>query len=187
MSKVIIGLVGPLASGKSVTKKYLIEKYKAQDCRFSTVLRDVLNRISIPISHESLQKISTVLRISFGEDLFAKIIANDVGKFGDGIVVVDGVRRPIDIEYLKKLPNFFLVKIDAGSHTRHERLVKRNENEGDNKKSFEQFLKDHESEADGLVPMVMAEAQFSIYNNGTFDELYYQIDKIMGEILKNIK
>ena len=75
MSKVIIGLVGSLASGKETTKKYLIQKYSAQDCRFSSILRDVLERVAVSNSRENLQKISTVLRANFGEDLLSKAIA----------------------------------------------------------------------------------------------------------------
>jgi len=183
MNKIIIGLVGPLASGKEVTKKYLVEKYHAKDCKFSAILRDVLNRVNVPISRDTLQRVSTVLRANFGEDLLAKAIASDASKLESDVVVIDGVRRPTDIEHLIKLPNFFLVKIDADPKLRHERLVKRNENIGDDKKTFDEFLKDHESEADSLVPQVMATAKYSIENNGNLDDLYKQIDAIVEELL----
>lgn len=185
MNKIIVGLVGPLASGKEVTKKYLIKKYSAKDCKFSTILRDVLNRINIPISRDTLQRVSTVLRANFGEDLLAKGIASDASGLDSDVVVIDGVRRPTDIEHLVKLPNFFLIKIDADPQLRYKRLVERNENEGDNEKTFEQFLKDHESEADSLVPQVMSTAKYSIENNGTLEELYSQIDEIMKKLLNN--
>ncbi len=184
MSKIILGLVGPLASGKETTKKYLVEKYKAQDCRFSSILRDVLNRVALPVSRENLQKLSTALRSNFGENLLAKAIANDASKFDADIVVIDGVRRPTDIEHLKELPNFFLVKIDADPHLRHQRLVARNENEGDDKKTFEQFMKDHEWEADRLVPMVMETAKYSLDDNGNFEDLYKQIDELVVKLLQ---
>jgi dephospho-CoA kinase len=179
MSKIILGLVGPLACGKETVKKYLVEKYKAKDCRFSTILRDILNRVTIPISRENLQKLSTVLRVNFGEDLLAKAIAMDAAKFDSEIVVIDGVRRPTDIEHLTKLPNFFLIKIDADPKLRYERLVARNENDGDDKKTYEEFLKDHEAEADRLVPAVMATAKHSIDNSGSFEDLYKQVDELI--------
>lgn len=184
MNKIILGLVGPIASGKEETKKYLVEKYKAKDCRFSTILRDVLNRVAVPISRENLQKLSTVLRVNFGEDLLAKAIANDASKLEADVVVIDGVRRQTDIEHLIELPNFFLIKIEAGDKLRYERMIKRNENPGDSEKTFEQFLKDHETEADSQVPSVMKTARYSIDNNGTFEELYKQIDNIVKELTK---
>ena len=180
--KVILGLVGLFASGKETVKKYIVEKYKAKDCKFSSILRDAMSRTAIPISRENIQKFSTVLRANFGEDLLAKAIANDASKLDANIVGIDGVRRPTDIEHLTKLPNFFLIKIDADPRLRYERLVKRNENEGDDKKTFEQFLKDHESEADSLIPMVMATAKYSINNNGSFEDLYKQIDELIKRL-----
>ncbi|MEI6280564.1 MAG: AAA family ATPase [bacterium] len=182
MNKIILGLTGPIASGKETVKKYLVEKYSAKDCKFSTILRDILNRATVPISRDSMQRLSTVLRVNFGEDLLAKAIAVDAAKLDSHVVVIDGVRRPTDIEHLNKLPNFFLVKIDADSKKRYERMVKRNENEGDDKKMYEEFLKDHQAEADSLVPIVMATAKYSIENSGGFEDLYKQIDEIIKKL-----
>ncbi|MDD3662432.1 MAG: hypothetical protein PHT84_01045 [Candidatus Pacebacteria bacterium] len=182
MNKIILGLTGPIAVGKEVTKKYLIEKYQAKDCKFSTPLRDVLNRISVPVSRENMQKLSTILRAGFGEDLLAKIIAEDSKNLESEFVVIDGVRRPTDISYLEELPNFFLIKIEADSKLRYDRMVKRNENPGDDNKTYEEFLKDHESEADSLVPVVMKKAKFSIDNNSSLEDLYRQVDEILEKI-----
>lgn len=183
MSKIILGLVGSLASGKETTKKYLIEKYNAKDCKFSTILRDVLERVAVPNSRENLQKISTVLRANFGENLLAKAIAMDASKLDADIVVIDGVRRFTDIEHLKDLPNFILVKIDADPKIRYERMKLRNENAGDNKKTFEQFLEDHNAEADKQIGDVMKTAKYSIDNSGSLEELYSQLEKIVDESL----
>ncbi len=182
MSKIILGLVGTLASGKETTKKYIVEKYNAKDCRFSSILRDAMNRTAIPISRENLQKFSTLLRENFGENILAKAIANDASKLDADIVVIDGVRRFTDIEHLEKLPNFILIKIDADPKIRYERLKKRNENIGDDKKTFDEFMKEQEAEADKQIPEVMKTAKYSIENNGTFEDLYKQIEEIIKKL-----
>lgn len=179
MPKKIIGLTGQIASGKGTVKKYLEEKYGARDCRFSTSLRDILLRIGEEISRENMQKISTVLRENFGQNILAKIIAKDIEKLDGDIIVIDGIRRISDIEYLKEMPGFVLIRISADPKIRYERMVKRNENKGDNKKTIEQFLKDHESDSDKEVPIVMGIATKHIDNNGDLENLYKQIDQIM--------
>jgi dephospho-CoA kinase len=180
--KKIIALVGPLASGKDVTKKYLESKYNAQSLKFSQIFRDILNRLSIENNRENLQNVSTVLRQLFGEDLLAKAIVKDLENCDSPIVILDGVRRMSDIEYVLKLENFSLISIDADQQTRYERLIKRNENEGDSKKSYDEFLNDHNKEADREVPIVMQQAKYSINNDGTFEDLYKKIDEIIVKL-----
>lgn len=179
MPKKIIGLTGMIASGKGTVKKYIVEKYGAKDCRFSTALRDVLTRIDEEISRESMQKISQVLRENYGQNILAKIIAKDVREIDSDIIVIDGVRRLSDIEYLKDIPGFVLIRIEADPKIRYERMVKRNENKGDDKKTFEKFLKDHEADSDREVPETMQNATIAIDNNGDLESLYRQIEEIL--------
>lgn len=185
MSKVIIGLVGQIACGKETVKKHISQKHNTQDCKFSTSLRDVVKRLNISESRENLQKMSTMLRNTFGEDLLAKIIASDASKLDSEIVVIDGVRRMADVKYLKELPNFHLIKIEVNPEIRFERMVARNENIGDKDKTFEQFMIEEEYETEKSIPEVMSFAKISIDNNKTFEELYLQVDKIIADILKS--
>ena len=179
MAKIIIGLTGPIASGKGTAKKYIVEKYAAKDCRFSSILRDILNRVDMPICRENLQKISTALRQTFGEDLLAKAIAKDATSLDSDIVVIDGVRRMTDIGHLIELNNFILVSIDAEPKVRYERLVLRNENEDDRSKTFQGFLDDHKIETEITIPEVMTYAKERVDNNGSLDDLHKQIDEII--------
>jgi len=182
MSKIIIGLVGMLSSGKGAVKQRLVERHGAEDCRFSTILRDVLNRVDVPTSRENLQNVSTVLRQTFGEDLLAKAIAKDALNLKSDIVVIDGIRRMSDIGHLISLDNFTLVSIDSLPEIRYKRMVLRNENQGDNKKTFEQFLKDQNSEADKMVPEVMKKSKERINNDGTLEDLYSQVDELITKL-----
>ena len=179
MTKKILGLTGPIASGKGTIKKYIEEKYGGKDCRFSTALRDILMRIGEETSRTNMQKISTILRQNFGQNILSKIIAKDVKNIDSNIVVIDGIRRLTDIEYLKDLNGFILISIQANTKIRYERMKIRNENKGDNEKSYEEFLKDHESDSDSDVPIVMSHATKTIDNNADFQSLYKQIDKLL--------
>ncbi len=182
MSKIIIGLVGPIACGKEVIKKYLAEKYRAKYCRFSDSLRDVVRRLDIEESRENLQDLSTMLRQRFGEDLLAKAVILSVSKLDSDVVVVDGIRRMADIRYLNGLPNFHLIKVEADPKIRYERAKSRNENVGDKDKTFEEFLADEKKESEQEIPIVMANAKISIANEGNLEELYAKVEEIMSEL-----
>lgn len=184
MKKIILGLVGEVASGKDVTKKYLEENYGASCHRFSTILRDVLGRLYLPIVRENLQDLSTMLRERFGADIFAKILTEDVKNDPHEIIVVDGIRREADIMYLKNLDGFTLLSIEVEAKTRYERLIKRQENADDASKTYQQFLIDGQKEAEIKISEVMAGANYKIDNNGSPENLYKQIEKIIIELEK---
>ena len=182
MSKIILGFTGLMASGKDVSKKYLETKYNAKSFRFSTILRDVLERLDIPTSRDNMITLSTWARETFGQNLLAKVIAKDVAGAKGDMMIVDGIRRLPDIEYLGKIPGFILVGIEADQKTRYERMLSRNENEGDASKTFADFVADHQKETELTIPEVMSAAKYKLDNNGSLENLYAQIDKIIADI-----
>ncbi len=182
MDKIILGFVGPLAAGKGTTCQYLKEKYNANAYRFSTVLRDVLDRLYLEQNRKNLQYISLILRKAFGDDLLALAIAKDVENDNSSFISIDGIRREPDIKYLKELPKFHLIYITADQKIRYERIIKRVENTDDSKKTFEQFKKDEKRETERQIKQVAKLAKFTINNNGTFEQLYQQIEDILKKI-----
>jgi len=177
--KIILGLTGEICAGKGTIVKYLEKTHNATSYRFSTMLRDLLGRIYLPVARENMQFMSTAIRQYFGEDIMAKVIAEDVKNDKNNIVVVDGVRRSADIKYLREVQGFKLVSIVAEPKTRFKRLILRKENPGDENKTYEEFLADHKKEADAQVPIVMEKADLEINNNGSLEDLYKQVDQIV--------
>lgn len=179
MSKVILGLAGEIASGKGTAAKYIIEKKNGSTHRFSTALRDIVKRIYLEENRENLQTISTALRQHFFGDILSMVISKDVENDTSKIIAIDGVRRLADIEYLKKLPSFKLVYIEADMEKRYERITGRGENADDAQKTFDQFKKDHEKEAELQIKELKDQADFVINNNGSYEDLYKQVDEII--------
>lgn len=182
MKKIFIGFTGHIGGGKTTAIRYLQEHYHAGTHGFSAPLRDILRRIHEPETRENLQKISTLLRETFGEDVLARIIAADVVRDDTDIVCVDGVRRPADIASLSTLPNFHLVHITAPLEVRFERLIQRAQNTDDAAKTFEEFQKDHKREAELEIGTVAAAAEITIDNSGTTEKLYSRIDEMMKKL-----
>ncbi|KKR21516.1 MAG: hypothetical protein UT50_C0007G0002 [Candidatus Moranbacteria bacterium GW2011_GWA2_39_41] len=184
MDKIVFGITGEIASGKGTATKYLLEKYGASSHRFSTMLRDVAKRMHLEENRENLQKISTIFRENFSDDLLSQVIYHDVIADDNGIVVIDGVRRMSDIEYLKKLPGFRLIYIENEMQTRYERLTKRGENVDDASKTLEEFKIDSEREAEKRIKDLKQDADFVMDNNNDFEDLYVQIDNVVLECRK---
>ena len=184
MAKIILGLTGEIASGKGIAAKYIVEKYKAGSHRFSTMLRDILDRLFLPQSRENMQLISLVLRQNFGEDILARVMAEEVKNDASNIVAIDGVRRLADIKFLREPPEFKLVYIETGIKKRYERIVSRGENPDEKQKTFEEFQKDHERDAELQIRDLKNAADFAVDNNGSLEDLYKQVDRVIGKLVE---
>ncbi len=179
MNKLIIGLTGQIASGKGVAKKYIEEKYGATSFKFSDILRRILEDLDIPQTRDNVINLSIMLRQAYGEDLLARAMAKSVTSASQDIIVIDGIRRLADIEYLKPIPEFFVIAITAEPQLRYQRLIKRNENPGDAEKTWEDFLADENKETERSIAQVAAEADYHLDNNESLESLHAQIDKII--------
>lgn len=184
-NKIILGFVGDLASGKGTICQHLKNKYNVNSYRFSTMLRDILTRIYVDNSRENLQDLSTFLRGRYGQDIMSKVIAKDVQNDQNEIVAVEGIRRPTDITYLQELNGFHLIYITADPKIRWQRMVLRQENADDANKTFEQFLKDEQAEADMLIKDLGKQATYTIVNNGTIEQFYNEMKLVLDKIKSN--
>ncbi len=179
MSKLILGFTGQIACGKGTVAEYLEKRYQASTYRFSTMLRDILDRLYLEHSRNNMQLLSSTLRQNFGEDTLARVMANDVEHDTNQIIVVEGIRRPDDILYLGTIPGFVLVAIEADMKVRYDRIVARGENTDDTTKTFEQFQADHEQEPEQKIAAIMREASEVINNDGTLEDLHTQLDALV--------
>ncbi len=182
MTKVIIGVAGEVASGKDTVGKYIAEKYQAQALRFSQVLRDILDRMSMEQSQENMGKLSMHLRKAFGEDILSKGLAREAEKSPNELVVVDGVRRFPDIIQMQASEQFYFIYVEASPEKRYERLTQRHNNSDDAGKTLVQFEKDALQESESQIRDLKEHADFVINNDGTLEELQKQVDDIIAQV-----
>lgn len=181
-NKIIIGIVGEICSGKGTAADYLRKKYDGVVFKFSTVMRDVLDRLYLPQTRENLQALSLTLRQTFGQDLFAKTMARDAAASTSEVTIIDGIRRPSDISELTKLDHFHLITITADEKTRFERIRERKENPNDAEKTWEQFRKEAAADTEATIRTIAPFAEYMIENNSDRETLYQKIDAIITKI-----
>lgn len=182
--KIVLGIIGKNASGKTTATEYLKEKYQATAFRFSDPLKDILNRLHLENNRHNFQMLSTILRQNFSEDILSQTIAEDVKKTEAKIVITEGVRRPTDVKYLKDLPNYHLIYIDTEQKTRYERLKIRVEKPGDQEKTWEEFQTEENQESEQKIDEIAVTAEYKIDNNGSLEDLYEQLDNLISKLNK---
>lgn len=175
----LVGLTGTNGAGKSEVAKYFIKKgYKYFS--LSDLLREELRKRGQEITRDNLIRLGNELRLRSGADILARMVMERIRKI-DGPVVIDSIRNPAEISYLRQQGNFLLIAVDAPVEIRYARVKGRGRNES--AQSLEEFIaKEREemseaSEAQQLQKCLEM-ADINIWNDGPLEELYAQLEKI---------
>ncbi len=179
MNKLILAFAGEMWCGKWTAVNYLVKKYGWISYKFSQILRDLLDRLYWEQSREKLQKISTIIREEFWEDLLSKAIYFDLKNSDNSFIILDWVRRKSDIEILQTLPYFKLIYIDVDLNTRFDRIKIRWENTDDLTKTFEQFKLEQKCETELQIVWLKKYANYIIDNNWELENLYKTLNDIL--------
>jgi dephospho-CoA kinase len=185
MTKIILALTGRIGSGKDTVAKYLVDKYGGQSLSYSDALKEVLEIYNLPTTRENQQKLSTILRQNFSEDILANAMEKKVASSEGPVIAITNVRREADIEDIRKMSGFFLIYVEAEYKIRYQRYVLRNQSQGDTQMTDEEFSKKDNAESEAQIEGLKEKAAFVITNNGTLEELYAQTEEVWNKINNN--
>lgn len=201
MARLYLAIIGHTATGKEssylAAKEALAGKLTVAIHHFSDPLNETIEAVNRILAKRGLpsrleksrpnqQDISTEFRKIFGEDLLGNSLFNRALADSADIVFLDGVRRPKDIEMLKKLPNSYLGYVWALPEEAYKRLIKRNDRPGDAEKTWEQFQVEQAAEAESLIDTLMRFSNFYLDNSihdPKFKALCAQVVGIINEKL----
>ena len=172
--QIVIGLVGPIASGKGTISEYL----KSQGFTYfslSDVVREETQSRGLEMTRKNLQDVGNDLRETHGGAVLVHRLAERIEK--ENFVVIDGIRNPEEIHALKDNFNGKIVHISAYKNHRVERYLERAKVRGEDDASLSSFKKIDERDLgkgeDSHGQQVQAcidLADFSLKNNGTVQQ-----------------
>lgn len=188
MSKIVIGLVGPIASGKGEVAKYL-EQLGFKPHSLSDRVREEAYRRGVNPNRETLQNIGNELRAEHGNAVFAKrTFALLSGN--EKLLVIDSIRNPGEIEYLRQNLGARIIGVDAPEHLRLEYYLKRAKHRGEDNATPESFytanardLGEGESASGQQVNRCLALADTVINNPFNLELLYEICNRLLREHL----
>lgn len=116
MKTTIIGLVGPIASGKSVIAKYLGSQGFFVTSLSDRVREEAVRRGVEPL-RSNLQDIGNDLRSQHGNSVLAELTLASLPELVE-YVVVDSIRNPGELQLIKNEPNSLILGINADTNLR---------------------------------------------------------------------
>lgn len=182
MPKLIIGLVGQAGCGKGTAADLLRNEYGAGYIRFSGILGEIIEKLSIEKTRDNFIKLSEALRKMYGDDVLSFAIEKAALGAPEDIVVVDGIRRPADIVALEPLPQFKLISIEVNAELRYERMKKRGEKATESDMTWEQFMNEENAPTEVTIPQVMDRAWRRITNEGSKEEFEEAVHQTMHDL-----
>jgi len=104
----IIGLTGPMASGKTTVVNAL-KKQGFKLVTLSDIIREECRNLNIEEKRENLMNVGQTLRQKNGPGVLAKRALEKIKASPDDKWVVDGIRNPAEVDVLRKHPDFILI------------------------------------------------------------------------------
>lgn len=183
MDKLYLGIAGQMLSGKDYAANFFVERFHAGHLKVSAFLDEILNILDLEVSRENEQKLGSLLRDLYGEEVMGKTLAAEAEKMNKPIVVLSSIRRLGEVAELKKLPGFKLLFIKSGERVRFHRQSERGEKAGESELTFGQFKQQHWHSAEQQIDDLQKEADFTVENNGTRQEFEAQLTKAITQSL----
>ncbi len=183
----VIGLTGANGSGKTT----LAEDLKAKGFYYlslSDEIREDLAKEAIPATRENMIERGNLLRRNFGASVLAARTVRRIQP--DRNYVVDSIRHPSEIETLRTLPHFRLLRVDAPLQVRYERVRQRKDPR--TPKSYEDFVALENRELTGIDPEAQnllacgAMADLVVANEGSVAEFLAQAAAVVGNELRHV-
>lgn len=120
----IIGLTGPMGSGKTTVVNVLLKLgYKL--ITLSDMVREECQRLGIKEERENLMNVGQSLRRKHGTGVLASRALEKIRNRGGGKWIIDGIRNPMEVEVLRSEPGFILLANTVPENMIIERIMSR--------------------------------------------------------------
>lgn len=187
----VIGFVGKRGCGKDECTKYLTRKYKAKEIVMSDFISRALKLLQIPQNRKTIPWLITKIRNRFGKRVLARAVIGEIEQDGFDYYLLNGIRLKREVEILREKfgRQFKLVNLACDDNQRFIRIKKREKRKKLGKDELKANLADFINQEKRIItekeiPAIQKMADFIIRNNGSREELFNELNKIIKQ-LKN--
>ncbi|VAW30607.1 hypothetical protein MNBD_BACTEROID07-777 [hydrothermal vent metagenome] len=120
----IIGITGTLGAGKGTIVEYLKEKKNFRHYSVREYLIKEIEKQGLPVNRDSMTSVANRLRSEHHPAYIVEALYKQAAMTGKN-AVIESIRTPGEVDFLRKQGNFYLFAVDADPKIRYERIRKR--------------------------------------------------------------
>ena len=184
---IILGITGTIGAGKGTVVDYLVQQHQFAHFSVRKYLTAIIEQQHLPLNRDSMVAVANDLRANNSPSYIVEQLYEMAIKSNQNCII-ESIRTPGEIEALRKLGDFYLLAVDADPKIRYERIIIRN-SETD-KITFDTFVANEKREMTSTDPnkqnlsVCMNNADYTVENNGSFEDLNKQVEYILNKINK---
>jgi len=184
---IIIGITGTLGAGKGTIVDYLVSRRGFLHFSVRDFIKDEIILRGMPVDRDSMVVVANSLRAANSPSFIVDQLYEQAAKTGQNCVI-ESIRTLGEVVSLRAKGNFVLLAVDADPDLRYGRIKTRN-SETDHV-TFSTFLENERREMDSDDPnkqnlrQVIRQADITLSNNGSMEELISQVENALSGILK---
>ncbi|MFT4970193.1 MAG: dephospho-CoA kinase [Chitinophagales bacterium] len=182
----IIGITGTIGSGKDTLMELLKNEYGFKHYSVRQYLTEKLDEEGIELNRTSMTNLANALREENHPAYIIEQLFNKAKEAG-GNAVIESIRTPGEVEFLKEHADFHLFAVDADPNLRYERVQIRKS--ATDRVDFNTFMAEEQREMSNDEPHMqniaacvrLASQRFR--NNATIDMFYKRVRKSLEKQL----
>ena len=181
----VIGITGTLGAGKGTIVEYLVSHHGFRHFSVRGFLTAIILERKMALNRDSMVTVANGLRAEHGPSYIVEQLLEQALVSGSNCII-ESIRTTGEIHALRGLGNFTLLAVDADPQLRYSRVLERN-SETDHI-SYETFIENEQREMTSTDPnkqnlaACQLLADYKLDNNHSFEELYVQIEDVLGKI-----
>lgn len=175
----IIGITGTLGAGKGTLVDYLVNEKNFLHFSVRQYLIGVIEKRDLEVNRDSMTSVANELRANNSPSFIIEELYSEAKHAGKNSII-ESIRTPGEIDFLKKQGEFILLAVDADAELRYKRITIR-ASETDNI-NFDTFVANEKREMNSSdankqnLGKCIKMADIVLNNNGSIDQLIDQLN-----------